>query len=141
MSRFLPVLIRVTRLMFQFARAQGNDRVVIGVHPKHGGFYERFFGFRPMAGDLRSHGSVRNAPAVAYSLDWSWMSPERTTQFFGSPVPAADLCPQPWPEDELAHFAPAAVPLGQSELLSGGYEEPPVADPTTETVIDRPGIT
>jgi hypothetical protein len=123
-ARFLPLFVRVTRLMFQFARYHGNERIVIAVHPKHGRFYERFFGFRQM-GEERPYQTVQNNPAVAYSLEWCWLPPLRHDQFFGVPIPPEELQPQPLSEEELAAFRRAAIPLGASELLSDGYEISP----------------
>lgn len=149
LTRFLPLFVRVVRLMFQYARWHGCQRVVIAVHPKHGRFYERYFGFRQMGGE-RQYETVQNKPAVAYSLDWAWLSPERHEQFFGEPVPPDELRPQPWSGEDLAHFSPAALPLGRSELLSGGYElspgdaesvhDAPKSQAATDTVRDRPGL-
>jgi hypothetical protein len=121
MARFLSLFTRVSRTVLQFARAQGIEPLVIAVHPKHGPFYERIFGFEQMGG-TRLHGSVMNKPAVAYSLDHSRFNAERHAQYFGVPIPPEELQPQPLSEEELIDFRRAAVPLGASELLSGGYE-------------------
>jgi hypothetical protein len=122
MTRFLPLFVRVTRHMFQFARHHGVERLVVAVHPKHARFYERFFGFRQLSQGVRRYQSVENKPAVACSLDWGWMTAERHAQFFGEPIPAGDLQPRSMTADELAYFGQAALRLGNAELLSGGYE-------------------
>lgn len=119
--RFLPVFVQVTRFMLQYSIRQGRERFVIAVHPKHVRFYERFVGFRPLAGE-RLYGSVLNKPAVAASSEPAWLTPDRYEQYLGTPIPAADLEPQPWPEEDFEYFRPAVVPLGTSELISGGYE-------------------
>jgi hypothetical protein len=146
--RFLPVFIQTTRLMFQYSMSQGRDRFVIAVHPKHGRFYERFFGFRRLAGE-RPYESVLNNPAAAYSLHPFWSSRERQEQYFGQPIPPDELRPRPLSAEEVAYFAPIARPLGAAELLSGGYEmSNPESDTTHnapglragETILDRPGL-
>src|SRR5437773_2329255 len=121
LARFLPLFVRVTHLMFQFATQQGGYQFVIAVHPKHGRFYERFFGFRPMSGE-RPYQSVQNKPAMAYSLDASWLLKERQDLYHRKLFTAEELRPQAMSEDELVAFRRAAIPLGASELLSGGYE-------------------
>jgi hypothetical protein len=113
LARFLPLLVRVCRVMFQFARRQGYRRLVIAVHPKHGRFYERYFGFRPL-GDTREYGSVLNKPAAAYSLDFDWLSGERREQFFGKGVPPEDLQPRPMSAEEVEEFG----------RLTGGSDGP-----------------
>lgn len=122
--RFLPLFVQVTSLMFQHAIREGPYRFVIAVHPKHGKFYERFFGFRPIA-DVRPYSSVQNRPAMAYALDSTWLLKERHEQYFGKVVPAEELLPQPMSEAERRDFAPVAYPLGERELLSGGYDLTP----------------
>lgn len=122
MTRFLPLFVRVTRHMFQFARHHGVEQLVVAVHPKHARFYQRFFGFRQWDGGVRRYQSVENKPAVACSLDWDWLSAERREQFFGEPIPASELQPRPMTADEQVYFGQAALRLGNTELLSGGYE-------------------
>lgn len=120
MSRFLPLFVRVSRMVLQFARREGMW-LSMAVHPKHGRFYERLFGFERIGGE-RLYGSVMNKPAVAYALDPAGFDAERRRQYFGEVIPDDDLRPQPLSGEDLAHFAPAAAKLGTSELLSAGYE-------------------
>lgn len=119
--RFLPLFVRVTSLMFQYAIQDGPFRFVIAVHPKHGRFYERFFGFRRIAGE-RPYSCVQNRPAVAYALDSSWLLKERHDQYFGTTFPADELRPRAMTDEERRQLGPIASPLGELELLSGGYE-------------------
>lgn len=121
MIRFLPLFIKVTSLMFQHAIQDGPYRLVIAVHPKHGRFYERFFGFRPLA-TSRPYHSVQNRPAAAYSLDSTWLLKERHDQYFGKLFEPEELQAQPMSDLEIATFRTVALPLGPAELLSGGYE-------------------
>ncbi len=119
--RFLPLFVRVARLLLQFSRHHGIERLLIAVHPKHGRFYQRFYGFRQL-GHERPYSSVQNAPAVAYALDYSWMSPERHELSFGESIPCEELQPWPMSSAECTYFEPVARPLGAAELLSGGYD-------------------
>lgn len=139
-GRFLPLFTRVSRMVLQFARAHGIQRLVIAVHPKHGPFYKRLFGFQQMS-DTRPYGSVLNNPAVAYSLDYSSFSPDRHELYFGEAIPSNELEPQPLTSDELADFGRAAIPLGATELLSGGYEfaQPDNETDPDSTQLDKPG--
>lgn len=121
--RFLPLFVQVTHLMFQFATQSSDYEFVIAVHPKHGRFYERFFGFRPM-GDVRPYQSVQNNPAAAYSLHSSWLAPARRGQYHSKIFTPDQLEPQPVSPEEARDFSQAAIPLGATELLSGGYELP-----------------
>jgi hypothetical protein len=119
--RFLPLFVRVTHLMYQFATQQGDYEFVIAVHPKHGRFYERFFGFRPL-GEVRPYQSVQNNPAAAYSLHSSWLAAARQEQYHQKIFTPDQLQPQPLSPEELSDFGRVAIPLGATELLSGGYE-------------------
>ena len=115
LSRFLPLFVRVCRLTFQFARRHGSRRLLIAVHPKHGRFYERFFGFRPLGG-TREYQSVLNKPAAAYSLDFSWFTKDLYDQYFGEEIPPEELEPHPMAEGERAHFSrftPSSAETGQ----------------------------
>lgn len=121
MTRFLPLFVRVTRHVCQFARHHGVGQLVLAVHPKHARFYERFLGFRQFSG-VREYQSVENKPAVACALDWGWMSAERDAQYFAEPIPVEELRPWAMTADDRTHFGQAALRLGNTELLSGGYD-------------------
>lgn len=125
--RFLPLFVRVTHLMFQFATRQDDYEFVIAVHPKHGRFYERFFGFRPM-GEVRPYQSVRNNPAAAYSLHSSWLARSRQELYHRKVFTPGQLDPCLLSNEELIDFGRAAMPLGATELLSGGYDLPVESD-------------
>lgn len=148
--RFLPLFVQITRLMYQHALAQDPAyQLVIAVHPKHGKFYERFFGFRPLAPE-RPYRSVLNAPAAAYALEPSWLAKARHEEYLHKLLPPETLVAPPWPDEDVEYFRPAALPLGAGELLSGGYDlspgeagsshDVPKSQAATDTVIDHPGI-
>lgn len=143
MARFLALFTRVARYVLQFTRQEGMQ-LVMAVHPRHGRFYERLLGFEQFGGE-RPYETVLNKPAVGYVLDPARFDARRREQYFGVPIPAAELRPQPLSAGELADFGRVAVPLGAAELLSGGYEmSPQDAEPApqsaVETVTDRPGL-
>lgn len=62
-------VVRLIGFATQFAIAHGVDEGLIAVHPRHAGFYERFFGFEVINGQQRAYSSVCGQPAVALSLD------------------------------------------------------------------------
>jgi hypothetical protein len=142
--RFLPLLVQATRLLYQYALAQDPDyNLLIAVHPKHGRFYERYFGFRPLAAE-RPYESVLNKPAAAYSLEPGWLAADRHEEYFHKRLPAQVLAPRPWPEEDLAYFGPLARPLGADELISGGYQfaggDAEKSQAVIDTVLDQPRI-
>jgi hypothetical protein len=117
-KEFLPIFVSLTRLMAQHARAHGMDQFLIAIHPKHARFYEKFMGFEQI-GSLTEYPSVNNAPAVACCLDFARIDRYRPAcweRFFGTPLPAADLAPQPMSDEELDYFGPMTE-LAEHQLL------------------------
>lgn len=105
---FLPLFVKLTRLMAQHARAHGMDQFLIATHPKHGRFYQRFMGFEQI-GEEKEYPTVRNAPAAAYCLDFARIDRERPAcydEYFGSPMSARELVPRPMTRLELDFFRP-----------------------------------
>ena len=105
---FLPVFVRLTRLMAQHARAYGMDQFLIATHPKHARFYQRFMGFHQIGG-YKDYPSVQNAPAVACCLDFIKIDRERPAcydQFFGTSLPDTELFPRPMSHAEAEFFQP-----------------------------------
>lgn len=103
---FLPIFVELTRLMAQFARANGMDQFLIAVHPKHARFYQRFMGFEQIGG-LKEYPSVQNAPAVACCLDFARIDRERPAcynNFFGVPLPQSELKSDPMTDGEREAF-------------------------------------
>jgi hypothetical protein len=108
---FLPMFVQLTRLMAQHARMHGMDQFLITSHPQHSKFYQRFMGMERV-GPLREYPHVRNAPAVASCLDFHAIDvnrPKCYETYFGSPLPADELRPQPMSEFEKDFFALAAA--------------------------------
>ena len=67
--RTLPIVLRLTKILFDYAREQAeSDDLVVAVHPRHQAFYERLLYFEAI-GERRSYVSVRGNPAVALRLD------------------------------------------------------------------------
>ncbi len=117
---FLPIFIKLTRLMAQSARAHGIDRLLIATHPKHGRFYCKFMGFEQFGG-VREYPSVRNAPAAAYCLDFARIDRDRPAcydQYFGTPLPSDELAYRPMTREEQETLAPVAALSGECVPIS-----------------------
>jgi hypothetical protein len=68
LNRSAEGLFELMRFAFFYAVHNNCDDAVIGIHPDHAAFYKRFFAFEQV-GDLRSHPTVKNNPAVLLRLD------------------------------------------------------------------------
>lgn len=104
--RYLPVFLRLCRLMVQFARGQRVARLLIASHPRHARFYETYLGCEPM-GPPRSRPGAQHQPTVGMCLDLERIEAERLAcyeAFFGEPIPEQQLLPQPMPAREQAYF-------------------------------------
>ena len=111
LSRILPVFIKLTRLMAQYARRQGMQYLLIAVHPRHVRFYRRFMAFESFA-DERSYPNVRNKPAIACLLDFERArreTPAIYAQFFDDPLDDEKLAAQPMSSAERELFGPSAA--------------------------------
>lgn len=109
--QFLPIFVQLTRLMAQHARAYGMDQFLIATHPRHARFYQRLMGFRQIGGK-REYPSVRNAPAVAFGLDFSEIDRKRPAcyeRYFGTPIPIGELRPRPMDPADVRWFRPMAA--------------------------------
>lgn len=118
MNQFLLVFMQLTRLMAQYARANGMDQFLIAVHPQHSRFYKRFMGFEQV-GPLTTYSIVRDAPAVACCLDFAAIDRNRPTcwtSFFGTRLPDSDLIAVPMDDDECTFFEPLARAAGCGSL-------------------------
>lgn len=112
---FLPIFIKLLRMMSQHARAYGFDQFMIATHPKHARFYKRFMGYEQIGG-TKEYPSVCHAPAVACCLNFERIDRERPacySQVFGIPVPPEQLRAQPMPDDEIELFQPASELAGE----------------------------
>ena len=108
---FLPLFVKLTRLMAQFARANGMHQFLIATHPKHARFYQRFMGFEQI-GDIKSYPLVSNAPAIACCLDFAKIDHHRPSsydKFFGTPIPPEELDSQPMSYVDEEHFSRAVT--------------------------------
>lgn len=109
---FLRHFCQLTRLLAQYARRQGLDRLVVMTHPKHARFYRRTMGFAKIGG-LAQCPQVRDNPAVALSLDFAGIDRERPVLYeaiFGHTLPAQQLEPQPIPPVERDYLEPLIDP-------------------------------
>lgn len=63
------VFVGLTGFMFQYARYNGVDRLLVAVHPRHAKFYRHFYGFE-VFGELKSYDAVHGNPAVGCYHDF-----------------------------------------------------------------------
>lgn len=104
-ERAFAMLVQLMSLTAQAAVHIGIDQLLIAVHPRHGAFYERFFGFE-MIGGLKSYRAVNNNPAVALALDLNGIAehcPRGHKRLFGTPFPQESLAPAR-PSAELQRY-------------------------------------
>ena len=90
---FLKVFVSLTRLMTQFARAQGMQQLLIGCIPQHARFFRRFLGFEQL-GSPRPYPAVRNTTGVACGLNFAKIDRQRPAcyeTFFGTEIPRDEL--------------------------------------------------
>ncbi len=123
-SRFLDVLIDLSRLIVQSARRQGVDQLLIAVHPRHARFYQRFMAFEPIGAEL-AYPSVRGNPAVPLCLDFQRVDRERPKnydRFFARVFPDAQLQPSEIPVEDQLYFACAAQVAGSYAMLGEASE-------------------
>lgn len=133
---FLPVFVRLSRLMAQYAWHRGLDELVIAVHPRHAPFYQRFMAFEPF-GERKNYPTVRNRPATAFALNFDQIDRERPRSFdtfFGQWLPDGQVTPQPLSQSDRDFFCPmvdasfTVVPLEIPGALS---ESIPASMPLT----------
>ena len=105
-KKYLPVFVRLCRLMIQSARNRAIDELLIAVHPRHVRFYTQFLAFEQIA-DERPYPAVQNQSAVALSLDLKRLEIDRPAnyeRFFTVPIDADQLQFQPMSASERSHF-------------------------------------
>ena len=91
-SSFTP-LARLMSLIAQSSKRRGVDELLIAVHPRHAGFYERYLGFSHWP-RYRSYPSVRNLRLSRVSLDLNNLCeqhPRAYQRLFGEPFPVFTL--------------------------------------------------
>jgi hypothetical protein len=69
MNRSAEGLFELMRFAFFYGMHNRVDDAVIGIHPDHAAFYERFFGFERI-GDAREYPTVKNNPVVPLRWDF-----------------------------------------------------------------------
>jgi hypothetical protein len=62
-------LFELMRFAFFYAVHTKCDDALIGIHPRHAPFYQRYIGLEPMA-DLRTHPAVKDHPVVLMRMDF-----------------------------------------------------------------------
>lgn len=95
-KRTLKMIFSLISLAAQASPLRGVDEIVAAVHPRHGRFYERFFGFVPMGG-LKQHTGVLGNPAIALRVDLSNLhktDPKAYERAYGEPYPSDVLKPR-----------------------------------------------
>ena len=100
------VVSRLMALTTQCAKCRDVDELVIAVHPRHAGFYERFLAFEPI-GDVKAYGAVLDNPAVALAMDLNRLRLEH-------PQAHKRLCGRAFPA-ETVRYRPISAAL-QAEL-------------------------
>lgn len=118
MKYVLPIFIDLTRLMAQFARAQGMDQFLIGCIPQHARFYCRFLGFEQI-GQVRPYPTVCNTLGVACCLDFHRIDRDRPDcydKYFSQRLPPAALAAAPMTPFERDAFE-QVVQRSQQQLL------------------------
>jgi hypothetical protein len=106
--RFLPVFLELSRILVHTARYRAIDELLVTVHPRHSGFYEKRLAFRQV-GERKCYPSVCGRPAVALSLDFDLVDRERAKEYqalFGAPVPVKKLQPRPISQSDREYFLP-----------------------------------
>jgi|LSQX01.2.fsa_nt_gb hypothetical protein len=120
LERQFPLVARLMSLAIQCAARRGSDELLIAVHPRHGSFYERFFGFR-VIGELKAYQAVNNHPAVPLSLDLRQLEsvcPRGYQRVFRETFADADFCYQPPSEELLAHLGRVIHSLSDSQATA-----------------------
>lgn len=85
----LTVVMKLMGLMAQFASRNGIQKLIIGVHPRHAGFYKRLAAFEA-AGPTKAYPAVTNHPVIPMVLDLEnvrWNNPQAYERFFGVDFP------------------------------------------------------
>jgi len=103
---FWQNFIGLNRLMAQFARFQGVDRLLIAAHPRHARVYQRLMGFE-IIGEITSYPTVQNHPAVACCLDFrraDSVPPPTYNHVFDETIPHHQLIARPIPTDERSYL-------------------------------------
>jgi hypothetical protein len=62
-------LFDLMRFAFYYGHYSGCDDAVIGIHPRHAPFYQRFFALEQI-GEARSYATVKNKPVVLLRLNF-----------------------------------------------------------------------
>lgn len=104
-ERAFGMLVQLMSLTAQTAVRLQIDQLLIAVHPRHGAFYERFFGFE-VIGAMKSYEAVNNKPAVALALDLMGIAescPRGYERLFGTPFSDEVLAPA-GPSAELHRY-------------------------------------
>jgi len=120
-KRSFPMLVRLCRLVAQYARTRGLHELVVAVHPRHSRFYQRFMAFMPI-GNKKAYPSARNHPAVALCLNFEQVDRERPRNwemFFGQLIPPAQLKPQPITREQCNYFGSMLDPAFNLAPLGG----------------------
>jgi len=102
------VFLNLCRLIFQYARQEQIQQILIAVHPRHVGFYQRMLRFE-IIGRQRDYPMVKNWPAVPMTLDFAVAKekyPAAYEKLLGTRLAADILHPKPMSWAQRTYFAP-----------------------------------
>jgi hypothetical protein len=120
-SGMLRVFVGLVSLMFQYARHNGVQRLIIVVHPRQQAFYERMLGFRQF-GEHQSCPWVCDRPAVGMEHDFERCDRIRYRlydQIYNRRFQPWELTPRPMPPSDRHFFAAAVESLAVPYPLAG----------------------
>ncbi len=105
-ARFFDLFCDLIRLMVQLAEQDEIDQLLVTVHPRHVGLYQRTMGYRRI-GEVRDYSTVEGNPAVPLCLDLKTIqvdAPAIWNKFFGERLPLEVLKSQPIRDNDRKYF-------------------------------------
>jgi len=103
---FVPVFLKIGQILIQYAQQQQLDQLLVAVHPRHAGFYQRLLRFESI-GDEKDYPMVRNRPAVPLVLDLASVQekhPDDYDAVYGKRIPDHQLRPIPMSSKQRDYF-------------------------------------
>jgi hypothetical protein len=113
-SFMFNVLVNLQAILVQSARANGVDRIVLAVHPRHSKFYQRQLGFEQI-GDEKPYASVLDNPAVLIEHEFTRaveLGFPLCEALYRVPFAPWELSPQSMPAREREEAAEIAARCG-----------------------------
>lgn len=127
-SRSLPALLEMMRYVFYRSRFTDSD-IMIGVHPHHGRYYRKYFGFEDH-GPTSTHPTVNHNPVVLMRLDLNEKLkldplPRGLAMYVANPLPSDTF-------DQKFAFHPERVEKSPIGLYLRNAQVPAMATAETE---------